>query len=286
MFRIFVTFFIYIINFINVLFEILFKINFKGFLAYRIRQTYKNIILNKNEVKFFIPNHITKWRVDSLFIKEPETLEWINNFKKSKNIIFWDIGSNIGLYSIYAAIIHKKIKVYSFEPSFLNLNILGRNIYINKLRNKIDIIQLPLSNQFNKFQNMMESSDCEGGALSSFGSNKDFNGKKINITNSYSILGTTLDEMIKQKILQIPDYIKIDVDGLEDLILLGFMKNLKNRKIKSILIEVNEGYPSQKMKIEKMLKESNYILKQKEQSEISKQGKNASQTFNYIYYRK
>ena len=58
MFRIFVTFFIYIINFINVLFEILFKINFKGFLAYRIRQTYKNIILNKNEVKFFIPNHI------------------------------------------------------------------------------------------------------------------------------------------------------------------------------------------------------------------------------------
>ena len=52
------------------------------------------------------------------------------------------------------------------------------------------------------------------------------------------------------------------------------------------MIEVNEGYPSQKMKIEKMLKESNYILKQKEQSEISKQGKSASQTFNYIYFRK
>ena len=214
MFRIFVNLFIYVINFIDFLFEILFKINFKGFLTHRLRQTYKSIVLNKARVKFFIPNHITKWRIDNFFFFEPETLEWIDNFKKSKNMCFWDIGSNIGLYSIYAAKIHKKIKVYSFEPSFLNLNVLGRNIYINKLTHKIDIIQSPLSNKFNKFQNMMESSSCEGGALSSFGLNKDFNGKKINIVNAYSILGTTLDEMIKKKILPIPDYIKIDVDGL------------------------------------------------------------------------
>ena len=33
--------------------------------------------------------------------KEPETLEWINSFEYRENSIFWDVGANIGLYSIY-----------------------------------------------------------------------------------------------------------------------------------------------------------------------------------------
>ena len=41
------------------------------------------------------------------FSKEPETLEWIDNFSKDSSI-FWDIGANIGLYSIYNSI---KIKI-------------------------------------------------------------------------------------------------------------------------------------------------------------------------------
>ena len=70
------------------------------------------------------------------------TIEWINNFKKdyknkSKDIIFWDIGSNIGLFSLYAAKIHKNCKVYSFEPSTSNLRILSRNIDINDLSERI-----------------------------------------------------------------------------------------------------------------------------------------------------
>lgn len=286
MFRIFVNFFVSIINFLNFFFENLLKIDLKGFLIDRLRQNYKSIFLKGAEIKFFIPNHVTKWRVDTFFKKEPETLEWIDKFKVDKDSIFWDIGSNIGLYSIYAAKTHKKIKVYSFEPSFLNLNVLGRNIYINKLEKKINIFQLPLSNKSTRFQYMMETSSSEGGALSSFGLNKDFRGKKIKDINSYSILGTTLDEMIKQKILNIPDYIKIDVDGIEHLILSGFSQNLKNKKIKSILIEVNENYAYQKLEIDKILKKNNYILKQREQSELSKEGKDADKTFNYIYFRK
>ena len=54
----------------------------------------------------------------------------------------------------------------------------------------------------------------------------------------YTLFGTTMNYFIENSILDIPDYIKIDVDGIEHLILLGFKKNLKNKKIKSILIEV------------------------------------------------
>ena len=174
----------------------------------------------------------------------------------------------------------------AFEPSFLNLNTLGRNIYINKLQNKISIFQLPLGHISNKFEKMLETSTYEGGALSSFGLQKDSQGKKINNINSYSILGTSLDDVVNKKILKIPDYIKIDVDGIEHLILLGFKKNLKNKKIKSILIEVNENYKEQFMNITKILKKSGFVLKQKEQSKISGINPDNKNTFNYIYYRK
>ena len=37
----------------------------------------------------------------------------------------------------------------------------------------------------------------------------------------YSLFGTTINYLIENKILEIPDYIKIDVDGIEHLILVG-----------------------------------------------------------------
>ena len=77
---------------------------------------------------------------------EPETTAWISQFKKiKKQKIFWDIGAQIGLHSIFAATKFKNIKVISFEPSTSNLRILSRNISINSLSNKINIISLPIS---------------------------------------------------------------------------------------------------------------------------------------------
>ena len=52
--------------------------------------------------------------------------------------LFIDIGANIGLYSIYAAIKHSNSEVISFEPSTSNLRVLSRNISINKLEEKIN----------------------------------------------------------------------------------------------------------------------------------------------------
>ena len=64
--------------------------------------SYTAINILAKKITFFTPTKITKWRVDTFFSKEPETLEWIDSFKNTNKIIFWDIGSNIGLYSIYA----------------------------------------------------------------------------------------------------------------------------------------------------------------------------------------
>ena len=104
-----------------------------------------------------------------------------------KNIIFWDIGANIGLYSIYTSLV-KKCQVYAFEPSFLNLYFLSKNIFQNNLFQRIRIIQLPIDTKKNRFLKFFESSDLEGGAFNSFNNNKNLN----KISNIYSILGVTL----------------------------------------------------------------------------------------------
>ena len=167
---------------------------------------------------------------------------------------------------------------------FLNLGILSRNISINNYEKKIQIMQLPLSDKKNKFQKMMETSLTEGGALSSFGYKFDHEGNKINAKNIYSIIGTSLDDLIRKKIIKIPDYIKIDVDGTEHIILKGMKENLKNKKIKSILIEVNKKNKLQFNKIKKIMKLNNFALISEEQSRISKiSDKNV---FNFIYMRK
>ena len=107
----------------------------------------KNILFKKQAVKhkelkfqFFIPNRINYMRVDTFSTKEPETLQWIDTFKKKNT--FWDIGANIGLYSCYA-VKRAESQVYAFEPTVFNLELLAKNVYLNSLSNKIIIIPFP-----------------------------------------------------------------------------------------------------------------------------------------------
>ena len=69
--------------------------------------------VTKRKLKFNIINEHTLWRAKSIYTKELITVKWIRSFEKNK--IFFDIGANIGLYSIFAAI-NNSSKVFSFEP--------------------------------------------------------------------------------------------------------------------------------------------------------------------------
>ena len=270
--------------FLNFLFQKITNINFLLLLKDFIENdSYQSIKILNKDIIFFIPNLISKWRVDTFFSKEPETLEWIDSFDYQDKIIFWDIGANVGLYSIYAAIKHTDIEVVSFEPSTSNLRILSRNISINKLEKKIKINQFPLSDKENKYLIMKEHQFIEGGALNSFGENYDFEGKNYLSKQNYKIFGTSINYLLDNNFLSIPRYIKIDVDGIEHLILMGASKYLNNSKIKSISIELNENFKEQFEKVLSIMKNNNFKLKHKKHAKEFNTDQKFAKTYNYIF---
>lgn len=245
-------------------------------------QYYSVNILN-NKYQFFCPSSKTLGRVESILKREPETINWINNFKNNKKIVFWDIGANIGLYSIYAAIKHKDIEIISFEPSTSNTRALSRNISINNFHKKIKIFQLALSDKENMISYFNETKFVEGNSNSNFNYEFNYQGEYLTedkIKNKYSIFGTNINELIKENVIKIPNYIKIDVDGIEDLILKGSTDLLSNNELKELSIELNFGNKSKYNYIDKLLKsygferhislnrnlfnDKNYIIKENE----------------------
>jgi FkbM family methyltransferase len=278
-----------ILSFLDKIFNIITKrsilVWFKEFIQ---NESYKKIQILNQKINFFIPNQLVEWRVDTFHTKEPETLEWIDTFDKSGDFIFWDIGANIGLYSIYNSLKHKKSQTISFEPSTSNLRVLSRNISINNLFDRIKIFTAPLTKGENKFLIMKEGEFQEGGALNSFGENFDFEGKKFSSKMNYQIYGTNINYLIDNKILDIPDYIKIDVDGIEHLILEGGNKYLSNKKIKSLSIEINENFTEQHEKVIEIMKKNDFkILHKKHSEDLFKNDpyNKFIRTFNYIFIR-
>jgi len=274
-----------ILVFLDNIFKIITKrsilIWFNDFIQER---SYKSIKIFDKEINFFVPNQITSWRVDTYFTKEPETLEWIDSFESKENLIFWDIGANIGLYSIYNSLKNPNSTTIAFEPSSSNLRVLTRNISINNFEKNIKVVPIPLTNKENIFQEMKEGHFVEGGALNSFGQKFDFEGKEFKPTMKYKLLGTTMNYFIENSILEIPDYIKIDVDGIEHLILEGGDKFLNNEKVKSLSIEINENFKEQYEKVLNLMKKYKFeILHKKHNDDIFFERSKFNKTYNYIF---
>lgn len=221
----------------------------------------------------YVPNWLCRYRAETFSSKEPETLKWI---EENDGVLF-DIGANIGLYSMY----HAKTKnhnVYAFEPSFFNLSLLSKNINRNDLQDKISIISNPLTDRI-QFADFKLASTDEGGALSSFGVEFDQNGDEFKSVVSYKTLGYTLDFLFEHEILtEMPAMIKVDVDGIEHLILKGAKNTLRNSLCKTVLIEVNDDFRDQADETMGILSECGFFLKQKYHQ--------AGETYNQIWVKR
>lgn len=58
--------------------------------------------LPDGQILFHTPSPVLIWRAQSLLTKEVDTTAWIDGFEKGA--VFWDVGANSGVYTLYAAI--------------------------------------------------------------------------------------------------------------------------------------------------------------------------------------
>ena len=185
-------------------------------------------------------NWITKYRARSFNEKEPEILDWLDENLRDGDI-FFDVGANVGLYSIYAALRNKKAAVYAFEPEYSNLHQLKLNIINNNLYENVIPFGIALGDQAGL--SYLHIQDLTAGAALATESNDSISksfGKDVIWKEG---IGTIHLDFLFEKFGIQPNLIKIDVDGNEYKILQGGIKTFETTKLRSIYIEMIESLP-------------------------------------------
>lgn len=181
-------------------------------------------------------NPLLLWRAQTLFSKEPETIKWIRSMGQGD--ILFDVGANVGMYSIYAG--KRGVRVFSFEPEASNSYLLNKNIANNKLSETVTAYGFALADQ--EAVNVLKlTSFIPGSAHTTFGDNEAFNQTDYPTLFHQGCFSTTLDDLVYKYQLPVPQYLKIDVDGIEAKIVKGATKLLADKNLRSILIELNEN---------------------------------------------
>jgi FkbM family methyltransferase len=227
------------------------------------------------------PNAVCRWRAESFSTKEPETLEWIDHY--GGHGAFFDVGANVGLYSLYYAQLYSD-QVYAFEPSVFNLGILAKNIHVNAMSDQINVVPIPLSSK-DQLAALRLSAPDEGGAMSTFGAAFGHDGLALPEQMSYRMPGLTLDTLLTSGMIpQLPALIKLDVDGIEHLILSGAKSALRAPTLRSVLVEVNDQFRELALEVAQHLTDAGFQLKVKRHAEMFDSGAFAT-SFNQIWVR-
>lgn len=188
-------------------------------------------------IHFFCPSPLLASRAETLLTKEPDTIQWIDSFAEQS--VFWDVGANVGVYSLYAAT-KPGIAVLSFEPLAANFHVLSRNIQLNDFAGRVIAYCVALSGTTELGMLNMES-PAMGSALTQFGQLGEMSPYCTKGTNgsAHGMIGFSVDDFIDQFHPDFPNYIKLDVDGLEWSILQGARKTLSDSRLRSLMVELS-----------------------------------------------
>jgi FkbM family methyltransferase len=192
---------------------------------------------------FICENDMQAARALSLWIKEAGTMEWLDkNLRQGDR--FLDIGANVGIYSLAAA--HRvgpTGKVFAAEPHKFNICSLLKNILRNNFQDRIKVLTVPLTSErcateFNYSSIIPASTGSQLGSTKRDGRG----GYEFIPVLTELTVGLSLDEVIDLKMIEAPDMIKIDVDGIELKILQGMKRLLvSDNRPRSIQVELNLG---------------------------------------------
>ena len=166
--------------------------------------------------------------------REPETLAWIESFETPCR--FWDIGANIGVFSLYAGL-RPGVEVSAFEPAAASYAALCRNIAANDLGARVRAYCVALSDR-NQLSSLNLSGTNAGSVFNAFDSSENCFGNAIEVAFRQGMVGVSVDGFRRLFGLPAPNYLKIDVDSTEERILAGASETLRDPELRSVLVEL------------------------------------------------
>lgn len=139
--------------------------------------------------------------------------------------VVYDIGAHVGFYTLLASqLVGAEGKVIAFEPVRRNLDYLRRHLEINHCVNVV----------------VIEAAVSDRSGTAPFSQGVDYSQGHLSQTKGNIMVNTvSIDELIRNGDAPAPDYMKIDVEGAELLVLKGARSTLSNCDVEIFLATHN-----------------------------------------------
>lgn len=230
-------------------------------------------------------------RARGMLTTEPETIKWLKNL--SDKSVFYDIGSNIGVFSVYAASLGAQ--VFAFDPVPSNYYANVRNSSLNGFAGRVVCLPIGISDR----DLLAQSDEALSKVTAGFKADTNFQKKRVyapgavrletTLKNSLDkddekFLTLTLDTLVFDLGLPKPHFIKIDVDGPEFSVLCGAKRLFSDPELASVMVEASEERDALK-KIIHFMAGFGFDLAEKHYTNPSQASK-AFPNFNNFFWRK
>jgi FkbM family methyltransferase len=232
------------------------------------------------ELIYEASNPMVQWRAQTVYSKEPDTVAWIRQFNADE--VFIDVGANVGMYTVMAAK-GRGARVFAFEPESQNYAQLNRNIVYNHLQDRCIAWPLALSDTC-RVDKLYLSQFALGGSCHTFGESVDFHLQAREPSFVQGCMSIPLDKLVDEGVIPQPDHLKIDVDGLEHLVLKGAARVLIHPQLKSVLVELNTHLAQHRQIVERM-RDLGFLFDQGQVDIAIRQQGAFEGVGNYIFYR-
>ncbi len=140
-----------------------------------------------------------------------------------KGMTVYDIGGYVGIHSIFFAdAVSKNGKVITFEPNPTNFREIAFNLKVNNFKN-VRVFHLGIGKERGILELNIDPIRYSRGSFIQKNQNLSF--KK---TESNKVKIDSIDNLVKEKTIPPPNFVKIDVEGFESEVIQGMIFTIEN----------------------------------------------------------
>lgn len=152
--------------------------------------------------------------------------------------VFIDVGANQGLYTIGAAMNPNLVRAYAFEPVAETFSFLIQNLRLNHVEPQCEPLQIGISDKPGSAE--IVTTDGHSGIATLRHHYQDESGGNVQSVSIRTVNRHGLEKLVPER--NFPLVAKIDVEGLEVIVLRELLSTAFSKKVIGIFLEVDEEW--------------------------------------------